>query len=104
MTRRHSNILTTRHSLPILLNMTISGKVTNQSVADRLGIDQSYVSLVRRGVRVPSRSVVVALVEAYPEHDPAELLAAYTNRDPAAFAACFCRIVGLSPVEVAENA
>lgn len=79
-------------------------KVTNQTVGDALGIDQSYVSLIRRGVRVPSRDVVVSLVEAYPEHDPAELLAAYTNRDPAAFAACFCRIVGLAPVEVTEDA
>jgi hypothetical protein len=43
-------------------------------------------------------------VEAYPEHDPAELLAAYTSRDPATFAACFCRIVGLAPVEVTEDA
>lgn len=84
--------------------MTTSDRVTNQSVADRLGIDQSYVSLIRRGVRVPSRDVVVALVEAYPEHDPAELLAAYTSRDPATFAACFCRIVGLAPVEVTEDA
>src|ERR1044071_8383027 len=85
-------------------SMTTTGKVTNESVGDALGIDQSYVSLIRRGVRVPSRSVVVALVEAYPDHDPAELLAAYTARDPAEFAAGFCRIVALPLVEVTENA
>jgi transcriptional regulator with XRE-family HTH domain len=73
-------------------------KVTNQSVADRLGIDQSYVSLIRRGIRVPSRDVVVALVEAY-DVDPALLLAAYTSRDPDAFSVQFNRIVGFSETE-----
>jgi transcriptional regulator with XRE-family HTH domain len=73
-------------------------RVTNQSVADRLGIDQSYVSLIRRGIRVPSRDVVVALVEAY-EVDQGQLMAAYTSRDPVAFADCFNQIVGFSDVE-----
>jgi transcriptional regulator with XRE-family HTH domain len=87
--------------------MTISDRVTNQSVADKLGIDQSYVSLIRRGIRVPSRDVVVALVEAYDVSDTdhaAELLAAYTSRDPAAFATKFNRIVGFPETEVTEDA
>lgn len=84
------------------MTMTISDRVTNQSVADRLGIDQSYVSLIRRGVRVPSRDVVVALVEAYVDQDPARLLAAYVSRDPAAFSAEFNIFVGFQ--EVTEDA
>jgi transcriptional regulator with XRE-family HTH domain len=83
--------------------MTISDRVTNQSVADKLGIDQSYVSLIRRGIRVPSRDVVVALVEAY-DVDAGMLLAAYTSRDPAAFSAQFNRIVGFPEIEVTEDA
>lgn len=84
------------------MTMANDERVTNESVGDALGIDQSYVSLIRRGIRVPSRDVVIALVEAYPEHDPAELLAAYTSRDPAAFATCFNRIVGFPEIEVEQ--
>lgn len=77
-------------------------RVTNQSVADALGIDPSYVSLIRRGLRVPSRDIVVALVEAYEDLDSAELLNAYTNPDPAVFAACFRRITGLPDPDPTE--
>jgi len=83
------------------MTMTNSDKVTNQSVGDRLGIDQSYVSLIRRGIRVPSRDVVVALVEAY-NPDQAQLMAAYTSRDPVAFAVCFNRIVGFPEIDVEQ--
>lgn len=102
MTHRHSNILTTSHLLPILVTMVrdkVSEKVTNQSVGDALGIDQSYVSLIRRGLRVPSRDVVVTLARVY-EVNQAELMTAYTSEDPHDFAACFNRVVGFPALEV----
>lgn len=39
-------------------------RATNQSVADLIGVDQSYVSLIRHGQRMPSRRVLKRMIDA----------------------------------------
>jgi transcriptional regulator with XRE-family HTH domain len=76
----------------------MSNRVTNQSVADVLNLDQSYVSLIRRGLRVPSREVVARMLAAY-QPDPSDFMAAYLNPDPHVFMRYFNQVVGFDSTE-----
>jgi transcriptional regulator with XRE-family HTH domain len=75
----------------------MSNRVTNQSVADVLNVDQSYVSLIRHGHRMPSRHVAARIKASY-SVDPSTFLAAYMSNDPQVFAKYFNALVGF-PVE-----
>lgn len=69
-------------------------KVTNSSIAARLGVHWSTVSRWRNGSRVPSPATLNRMVEVY-QLDPGEALAAY-SRGPRAFSDYFCEAFCIS--------
>lgn len=77
--------------------MTTESRVTNASVGQVLGLDHSTVSLIRHGLRVPSRKTVARIMAAY-NPDPSEFMAAFTDPDPQVFAKYFADLVGLGHV------
>ena len=80
----------------------MSSRVTNQSVADTLDLDQSYVSLIRRGLRIPSREVAARIMAAY-NLDPSEFARAYLGEDPNVFTPYFNRVVGFDTDQEVES-
>jgi len=79
------------------MTMTTESRVTNASVGQVLDLDQSYVSLIRRGLRVPSREVAARIMAHY-QADPIEFTRAYLDSDPMVFAKYFTSLVGLEGV------
>lgn len=68
-------------------------KVTNSSIAARLGVHWSTVSRWRNGSRVPSPATLQKMVQVF-DLDAAEALEAY-SRGREAFGSYFCEVFGM---------
>lgn len=61
-----------------LYKLRIDKKTTQEDMADTLGVDNSYVSLLERGARLPS-FVTLSKIAAYFGVKPADLVTDYTR-------------------------
>lgn len=66
-------------------------RATNQSVADLIGVDQSYVSLIRHGQRMPSRQLLKRMIETLGMNSAEALTAFLAGQEE--FSAYFKRTV-----------